>query len=481
MAMQFLDTLDDKQSHVASVIIEKAKKAGVDPRLALALAFRENSLRHGDFQRDDKGEMKFKPAMGSAGEVGLMQVKPNTAKQYGFDPKDLNDLEKNIDIGLKILKSNIDRFGDPVLAVSAYNTGADHPFYTDPDKNPLPDRTKKYIKDIEGYGGFTSFTDKMPAAQPADEDRGLPMMSVVEPTAPAETSLKEEFEKRIPAAIGAGLGATTGTAIAAGKKAKSATDLLKQFMESQIAAKQIPITGVNVPAQGMVGAAPSMGGLPPPTGPLANTPAGGRMTQNWIKAQDTAGRYADVGQQARDMGEAHRMKQAAMAAEDKIRQIAPEMAQVPERSGLFLPQQTGTGPRGARTVPINEPVSYSLLDDAIEKLGQIAKGGLRFVSSAPVSGALGGYGAVSSGEEAFKRQKAGDRLGTAYAGLGTLQALAAIPNPYTQGIGLASGIASPLGLAILDRMRKIKAEPTIEPSAAEMERAQRPAVMYPNP
>ena len=524
MAMEFLDNLDDKQSHIASIIIQKAKEQGVDPRLALSLAFRESSLRHGDFERNKEGAVTFKPTTGKAGEVGIMQVKPDTAKQYGFKPEELSGLEKNIEIGLKILKSNIQKFGDPVLAVAAYNAGDSHPFFADPDKSPLPDSTKQYIKDIEGFGGFSSFTDS--PAQPPVGDQGIPMSEGLPEETPAQTTFKEEVEKRIPGAVGAAMGASAGAGMAGLKKAKGATDLLKQFMEAQIAAKQAPITGVNAPATGMPGAAPEMGGsiATQPRAPLsAPIPSGGAdagrmargqtgtMPYNYAKAAGLtdieAGRALDMTKQA---GGVHDLTSQRREGLQKIQQLFPtdNFVENPRFGGLMTPDQgAGAGPRqsfvmqppeagapgqppqgGLRELPPRmpipntpPPVSYSLLDEAIEKLGQIAKGGLKVASSAPVAGALGGYGAAMSGGEALERGMRGDRPGATMAGLGTLQALAAIPHPVAQGMGLAAGIASPLGLAILDRARKIRQEPTVEPSPAEMQRAQTPAVMYPNP
>lgn len=525
MAMEFLDDLDEKQSHIASIIIQKAKQSGVDPRLALSLAFRESSLRHGDFERNKEGAVTFKPTTGKAGEVGIMQIKPDTAKQYGFKPEELSGLEKNIEIGLKILKSNIQKFGDPVLAVAAYNAGDSHPFFTDPDKSPLPDSTKQYIKDIEKFGGFSSFTDS--PAQPPVSNEGLPMMPEEEPSPPSEPTFKEQVEKRVPGAVGSVVGATTGTAIAAGRKARNATDLLKQLIESQIAAKQTPITGVNMPAAGMAGAAPEMGGsiATQPRAPLsAPIPSGGldagrmakgqtgTMPYNYAKAAGLtdieAMKALDMTKQA---GGVHDLTSQRREGLQKIQQLFPTESYVenPRFGGLMTPDMgVGGGPRQSfvmqppdpnaptgqppqsvlRELPPRmpvptapPPVSYSLLDEAIEKLGQIAKGGLHFVSSAPVAGGLGGYGAAMSGVEAYEREKAGDRPGAVIAGLGTLQALAAIPTGLTQAVGLGAGIASPLGLAVLDRMRKIKAEPKVEPSPQEMQRAQTPAFVYPNP
>jgi hypothetical protein len=447
--LAFIDSLDDEQKSHLRMVIDSAKRNGVDPRLAAALAFRESSLRQ------TEGE---KILRGSSGEIGIMQIKPSTGKLLGYELQQLEDPRTNIDAGMRYLRQSIDKFGNPMLGAAGYNAGPDHPFFS--GKGDLDPRTVKYVNDIKKLGGFIE-TEEEQEAPPQDGQDD--QQNKKEPT------LKEEFEKRVPGFVGAGAGATTGLAIEAGKKVVSGKDLIKQLVESQIA-RQAP--GPVAPS-----GAP---GLPPPTGPLSNAPAGGRMTQNWIGAQDSAGRYADVGQQARSMGEAHRLKEAAIAAEDRIRQIAPEMAQVPQRAGLFVPQQIGSGPRGARTVPINPPPS--LMDQATQKLGNIAKGGLRVVSSGPVAGALGGYGGAMSGVEAYQREKAGDRPGAILSGLGTLQALAAIPHPITMGVGLTASMASPLALAILDRYRAVRAQPPMPPATeAEMQEAQSPVFRYARP
>lgn len=136
----FLDTIDESRKPYAEEVINKSKKLGIDPRLSLALTYRES---------------KFDPnAIGDAGEIGLMQIRPSTGKMMGYTEKDLKDPSKNIDAGLQYLNQNMIKFNDPVLAVAGYNAGPDHPFFSDP-KNPLPDSTISYLKDIKDLGGFT--------------------------------------------------------------------------------------------------------------------------------------------------------------------------------------------------------------------------------------------------------------------------------------------------------------------------------------
>lgn len=66
-------------------------------------------------------ESAYQPrARSPRGAVGLMQVMPETARQYGV--KNLYDPESNIEAGIKHLKSLLDRL--PLsLALAAYNAG----------------------------------------------------------------------------------------------------------------------------------------------------------------------------------------------------------------------------------------------------------------------------------------------------------------------------------------------------------------------
>lgn len=152
-----LDKLNEDQAEFALQIAQKAKAMGIDPRLAVALAFRESGLNP--------------KAVGKDGEVGLMQVLPSTSKGMGFTPKELADTGKNIEIGLTYLKQNLDKFnGDPVLAAAGYNAGPNHPYFNDPDNNSLPESTKTYLKDINTYGGFVA----TPATQNTQEEQTPP-------------------------------------------------------------------------------------------------------------------------------------------------------------------------------------------------------------------------------------------------------------------------------------------------------------------
>lgn len=88
------------------IIKQRAPLYGVPPNLAAAVA---------------KVESGFNPkAISPAGAIGLMQLMPATAESLGVDPY---DPLQNIDGGLNLLGTLIEKYKDPKLALAAYNAG----------------------------------------------------------------------------------------------------------------------------------------------------------------------------------------------------------------------------------------------------------------------------------------------------------------------------------------------------------------------
>lgn len=83
-----------------------AIEEGVDPDLFLRLVQQESS-----FNQD---------ARSSAGAIGFTQLMPGTAADLGVDPY---DDEENLRGGARYLRQQLDTFGDPKLALAAYNAG----------------------------------------------------------------------------------------------------------------------------------------------------------------------------------------------------------------------------------------------------------------------------------------------------------------------------------------------------------------------
>lgn len=103
----FNPNLSDEQAEaIAAAILRSSIQNGVDPRLIVALIACESS---------------FKPdAAGKKGEIGLGQLKPETAAGMGVNPY---DPIQNIEGCVRYLRQQLDKFGSLELALAAYNAG----------------------------------------------------------------------------------------------------------------------------------------------------------------------------------------------------------------------------------------------------------------------------------------------------------------------------------------------------------------------
>jgi transglycosylase-like protein with SLT domain len=92
---------------VRDMVWQEAVRQGVDPTLAVRLAWQESR-----FNAD---------ARSPVGARSVMQLMPGTAKDLGVDP---DDVAQNIRGGVTYLKQQLTRFGgDQRLALAAYNAG----------------------------------------------------------------------------------------------------------------------------------------------------------------------------------------------------------------------------------------------------------------------------------------------------------------------------------------------------------------------
>ncbi len=121
---------------IIELIKKKAYKFDLDPKIAIAIAKIESSLNQN--------------AISKSGAVGVMQLKEKTARYYGV--KNINNLEQNIEGGIRFLKHLTTKYKDLKLVAAAYNAGE-----TAVDKFkgiPPYAQTQRYVKKfINAYTG----------------------------------------------------------------------------------------------------------------------------------------------------------------------------------------------------------------------------------------------------------------------------------------------------------------------------------------
>jgi len=94
-------------TEVVQLIVDAAHRHGVEPQFALAIATAESRL-----DRDRNS---------SKGARGAMQLMPSTADDLGV--RDVCDPAQNIDGGVRLLRSLLDTYRNPLIAAAAYNAG----------------------------------------------------------------------------------------------------------------------------------------------------------------------------------------------------------------------------------------------------------------------------------------------------------------------------------------------------------------------
>lgn len=124
--------LKKNKKKYSPIIQEAATKHGIDPKLVHAVIHAESAY-------DAK-------AISSAGAVGLMQLMPATARQYGAQNR--KDPKQNIFAGTRYLKYLLGLFNnDLALSVAAYNAGEN--------------AVKKYHNQIPPYAETQQYVKKV--------------------------------------------------------------------------------------------------------------------------------------------------------------------------------------------------------------------------------------------------------------------------------------------------------------------------------
>lgn len=116
------------------VLATAAQQNGVPPDLAHGVMMTESGGNPG--------------AVSPKGAMGPMQLMPQTAQGLGVNPQ---DPVQNIQGGVKYLKENMDRYGNPTHALMAYNWGpgnVDKWLANGADPKDVPKETKDYIANV---------------------------------------------------------------------------------------------------------------------------------------------------------------------------------------------------------------------------------------------------------------------------------------------------------------------------------------------
>lgn len=124
---------------VDALIVKYSQEMGIDPNIARAVAMQESGGRQ--------------DVVSPAGAIGTFQLMPDTAKELGVDP---HDLDQNIRGGIQYLKQMHDRYGGNWdRALYAYNWGPgnmDAYLQTGKglDGRPMPSETLNYVPGVRG-------------------------------------------------------------------------------------------------------------------------------------------------------------------------------------------------------------------------------------------------------------------------------------------------------------------------------------------
>ncbi|GAB6065649.1 lytic transglycosylase domain-containing protein [Aquifex pyrophilus] len=102
--------------YIKEVARKKAEKYGVPLNIVLAIIEQESGFNPKAYNKNRDGSE----------DIGLMQINYKHNKrlmeEYGISsPEELYDVELNVELGVRILKENYERFGSWELAIKAYN------------------------------------------------------------------------------------------------------------------------------------------------------------------------------------------------------------------------------------------------------------------------------------------------------------------------------------------------------------------------
>jgi hypothetical protein len=426
--------LNDRQTQYANMVVEEARRQGVNPQLALSVAFAES---------------RFNPDIPSpAGAIGIMQLMPSKAEELGVDPYDVT---QNIEGGIRLLKNLNTQFeGDPLKVIVAYNAGENKDFFKTGDLDNLKDETLEYVTKIAGYnnGQIPSvLMDKASETAPPNEVVTQEQVTTQEP--PSKPSLFSAGSISPDAKVAADAERHTGRlaggfpGLVAGATMQAAGALGNRFRGAPSAAPTAPAAPTAAPTTPQA--------RPGPVRP----PLGGTGTQNYAKAfglgDIEAGRAVDMTKQP---GGVHDLTTQRRTGLQRVNELFPnQFREDPRFGGIMTPEERpGAGPRGptgqvggAKPPPLVKPPGplkqiTSMFQDMASQYPKATRGLSSFaqripVVSYPFAGANIGGESLSAYQDLTKENP--DYYGAALKGLGALgTALSMFPYSAPAGIPL---------------------------------------------
>jgi hypothetical protein len=517
--LSFVKNLTAEQIEYAMKVRQAAEAAGVNPKLALAIAYQESRFNP-------------KAPRGKDGEVGMMQIKPSTAAEMGFSMKDILDPDKNIEAGIAYLKQALDVTGNDIRLAPIYYNGGPGTFGKFARGEDYDKRVDTYLDNLASYNTFKGFDESKLTEPQAATSNPLPPVVVQDPQ---DKKFEEEGQKELTrqefGAYGA-LGGAGASAVAAGVPvATNATARVVGNILGQVEAAKAQASGA--PPRAPMGAPAAAGALPigqpPATPPMAPAaPAGGlpvsdqstRILQGTTGDQGTTGRARMTGfntetsQVATAKTEAEKIAQA-LRNTGQVSQTAPELfARQPGMtstpSGILTPRSElpqYTGPRSAEgqiggvraaeaaarpPVPVPPTPRTSGLDQVKSLFGDMMQRGsaaMNFASKALpyVAAPAAGYSLGRDVADLYMGYEDApmnrDYVDLGLTGLGALGTLGAY-TPFAP-VAIPAAIAAPavrnLRRSLIEKSQSPEEQEFInrEPTAQELRMAQEPAFRTP--
>jgi hypothetical protein len=360
LKLTFLNSkLSKEQLQMAEKVAKAAAAMGVDPSLAVSIAFKEGSLNPNAPDSPKKA-------------IGMMQVLASTGQAYGYSEEDLRDPDKNLDAGIKNIKEALQYSNNnPKLAALYYHSGPDAIADLATDK-PLGPNAKEYLQSLKNFGTFEAFD---PSFKASTEPAEAPAASLADAT-PLTTEQDfiransgADLRRQEYGAIGGASGVGVAMAPYAGRTAATtAGKLMKAFNEAKQPAPMAPTGGLPMGGAPVPPQAPPNAPMGAPTGGLPQgQPSGGPgyMTRNYGTAagltEIEAGRALDNTKQA---GGVHDLLSQRREAMNKIQSMGGNNFVENPRFGGIMTQapSVGGGPRESfamRTLDVGQPAEFS--------------------------------------------------------------------------------------------------------------------------